>query len=194
MNSRSNFEPHNFRRAVASVFDVVKRAYRGTAEGIAEARRLRRAYDELSAMSNHELEDIGVSRGDIPAVVAGTYRWQRPLASNVFPIGRREGPHSPGVQTQPGGRRSKQMADQAQPTGAEVVDVRTLVPAQRHAKIFELVNQLGPGASFILVNDHDPKPLYYQLEAEYPKQFSWTYIERGPDVWRVQIGKFAQAA
>jgi uncharacterized protein (DUF2249 family) len=75
-----------------------------------------------------------------------------------------------------------------------VVDVRSLVPAQRHAKIFELVNELTPGASFILVNDHDPKPLYYQLEAEYPKQFSWTYRERGPEVWRVEIGKLAKAA
>ncbi len=77
---------------------------------------------------------------------------------------------------------------------ANIVDVRSLVPARRHEKIFQLVNELAPGASFILINDHDPKPLYYQLEAEYPKQFSWTYLERGPEAWRVEIGKFAQAA
>jgi uncharacterized protein (DUF2249 family) len=79
-------------------------------------------------------------------------------------------------------------------SGVNVVDVRSLVPAHRHARIFQLVNELAPGASFILVNDHDPKPLYYQLEAEYPKQFSWTYLERGPAVWRVEIGKLAKAA
>lgn len=79
-------------------------------------------------------------------------------------------------------------------TQTAVVDVRSLVPAQRHAKIFELVNALEPGASFILVNDHDPKPLYYQLDAEYPGQFSWTYVESGPTVWRVEIGKRAKAA
>jgi len=79
-------------------------------------------------------------------------------------------------------------------TEAKVVDVRSLVPAQRHTKIFQLVNELGPGSSFILVNDHDPKPLYYQLEAEYPKQFSWIYLERGPEAWRVEIGKLAKAA
>ena len=72
---------------------------------------------------------------------------------------------------------------------ADVIDVRTLIPAQRHAKIFQLVGELKPGKSFILVNDHDPKPLYYQLEAEPPKQFSWEYLERGPQVWRVEIGK-----
>jgi uncharacterized protein (DUF2249 family) len=77
---------------------------------------------------------------------------------------------------------------------ASIIDVRELPPAQRHQKIFQLVNELAVGHSFVLVNDHDPKPLYYQLEAEYPKQFSWTYLERGPSVWRVQIGKLAKAA
>jgi uncharacterized protein (DUF2249 family) len=84
------------------------------------------------------------------------------------------------------------LADTAPP--AEVIDVRSLVPAQRHAKIFERVADLKPGAAFVLVNDHDPKPLYYQLEAEYPGQFSWTYREAGPTVWRVEIGKKAKAA
>ena len=74
------------------------------------------------------------------------------------------------------------------------VDVRSLVPAQRHEKIFELVDELALGASFILINDHDPKPLYYQLEAKYPKQLSWTYLEREPGAWRVEISKFTQAA
>ena len=73
----------------------------------------------------------------------------------------------------------------------ETVDVRTLVPAQRHAKIFSLVEELAPGKAFILVNDHDPKPLHYQLEAEYPGQFSWEYVESGPQVWKVEIGKNA---
>lgn len=77
---------------------------------------------------------------------------------------------------------------------ASVVDVRHLPPAQRHQKIFQLVNELAVGRSFVLVNDHDPKPLYYQLEAEHPRQFSWTYLERGPTVWRVEIGKLAKAA
>lgn len=80
------------------------------------------------------------------------------------------------------------------PNDASVIDVRELPPAQRHQKIFQLVNELAVGRSFILVNDHDPKPLYYQLEAEYPKTFSWTYLDTGPTVWRVQIGKLARAA
>ena len=86
------------------------------------------------------------------------------------------------------------MAHEAQAERNKVVDVRTLVPAERHRKIFQLVHEIAPGAAFVLVNDHDPKPLYYQLEAEYPGQFSWNYLERGPEVWRVEIGKPAKAA
>jgi uncharacterized protein (DUF2249 family) len=74
------------------------------------------------------------------------------------------------------------------------IDVRSLVPMQRHQKIFQLVDELAPGGKFVLINDHDPKPLYYQLEAEHPRQFSWTYLERGPEVWRVEIGRLSKAA
>lgn len=75
----------------------------------------------------------------------------------------------------------------------QAIDIRHLVPADRHSRIFQLVNDLAPGRSFVFVNDHDPKPLYYQLEAEYPEQFSWTYLERGPEAWRVEIGRRASA-
>ncbi|HEY0920647.1 DUF2249 domain-containing protein [Devosia sp.] len=74
------------------------------------------------------------------------------------------------------------------------IDVRTLIPMQRHQKIFQLVAELAPGGAFVLINDHDPKPLYYQLEAEHPQQFSWTYLESGPTVWRVLISKLVKAA
>ncbi|MEZ5160013.1 MAG: DUF2249 domain-containing protein [Marmoricola sp.] len=40
-----------------------------------------------------------------------------------------------------------------------------------------------------MVNDHDPKPLWYQFSAEYPDRFTWDYLESGPDVWRVRIGR-----
>jgi uncharacterized protein (DUF2249 family) len=74
------------------------------------------------------------------------------------------------------------------------IEVRYLIPMQRHQKIFELVDRLAPGKGFVLVNDHDPKPLYYQLEAEHPGQFSWTYLESGPEVWRVEIARRPKAA
>ncbi len=50
------------------------------------------------------------------------------------------------------------------------IDVRDLVPAPRHQKVFELIDQPAPGGSFVLANDHDPRPPYYQFEAEHRGQ------------------------
>ncbi len=86
------------------------------------------------------------------------------------------------------------MSQLADGTAVQQIDVRSLIPAQRHAKIFQLVGELAPGGSFVLVNDHDPKPLYYQLEAEHPGQFSWSYLESGPEVWRVEIARLPRTA
>ena len=75
------------------------------------------------------------------------------------------------------------------PTQEKLLDVRQEIPARRHELIFETYHALDPGDCFVLVNDHDPKPLYYQFAAEYPNQFEWGYLEQGPQVWRVPIGR-----
>lgn len=69
------------------------------------------------------------------------------------------------------------------------LEVRHLAPAQRHDLILKTYHDLQSGQGFILINDHDPKPLYYQFMYEYPDQFTWDPIESGPEVWRVRIGK-----
>ncbi|HET6869258.1 MAG TPA: DUF2249 domain-containing protein [Solirubrobacteraceae bacterium] len=79
--------------------------------------------------------------------------------------------------------------EQSMPTTDPQLDVRTEPPARRHALIFDTYAGLTAGNGFVLVNDHDPKPLYYQLAAEHPDQFSWDYLEQGPEVWRVRIGR-----
>ncbi|MGE5589606.1 MAG: DUF2249 domain-containing protein [Bacillota bacterium] len=66
-------------------------------------------------------------------------------------------------------------------------DVRGLPPQERHPLIFRTFSALNSGEKMILVNDHDPKPLYYQMSAEMPGQFEWTYMEEGPRDWRVAI-------
>lgn len=71
----------------------------------------------------------------------------------------------------------------------KVIDVRTIAPPQRHPLIFQTFDGLQSGESFILVNDHDPKPLYYQFAMERQGQFQWNYLEQGPDVWRISIVK-----
>jgi uncharacterized protein (DUF2249 family) len=73
--------------------------------------------------------------------------------------------------------------------GQRVIDVRTLVPRERHALIFNTFENLSAGETFTLVNDHDPKPLFYQFSAEHAGEFTWDYLEQGPQAWRVRIGK-----
>jgi uncharacterized protein (DUF2249 family) len=72
-----------------------------------------------------------------------------------------------------------------------VLDVRTEPPIRRHELIFTSFDNLGVGDAIELVNDHDPKPLYYQLEAEQTGKFTWEYLEEGPEAWRVKIGRTA---
>lgn len=76
-------------------------------------------------------------------------------------------------------------------TAETIIDVRQVPPPQRHPLIFQTFEALKPGETFLLVNDHDPKPLYYQFSFEHQGQFSWSYLEQGPTVWRVRIGKTA---
>ena len=78
-------------------------------------------------------------------------------------------------------------------TPPSFIDVRIVPPGQCHPRIFTMANALGVGEAFTIINDHDPKPLHYQLQAEYPGQFSWTYLESGPEVWRVNLGRQAAA-
>jgi len=70
-----------------------------------------------------------------------------------------------------------------------ILDVRDIIPKERHPKIFNTFDSLKAGEIMVLINDHDPKPLKYQLEAERTGQMEWKYMEEGPEVWKVEITK-----
>jgi uncharacterized protein (DUF2249 family) len=72
------------------------------------------------------------------------------------------------------------------------LDVRVIPPREKHPAIFRTFDELAPGESFVLVNDHDPFPLRYQFQAERTGAFTWEYLEQGPTVWRVEIGRVAE--
>ena len=67
------------------------------------------------------------------------------------------------------------------------LDVRDITPRERHPLIFAQVEALKVGDSLRLINDHDPKPLRYQLLAEYPDMFDWQPEKQGPEEWRILI-------
>lgn len=70
-----------------------------------------------------------------------------------------------------------------------VLNVSLIEPKLKHPTIFAQFDELTDGEDFIILNDHDPKPLYYQLLAERGNIFNWEYLEEGPIYWRVKIGK-----
>jgi len=70
-----------------------------------------------------------------------------------------------------------------------ILNVTLLEPKLKHPTIFKKFDELKEGESLILHNDHDPKPLYYQLLGERGNIFTWEYLEEGPIWWKVKIRK-----
>lgn len=70
-----------------------------------------------------------------------------------------------------------------------VLNVTLIEPRLKHPTIFKHFDALKEGEAFEILNDHDPKPLYYQLLGERGNIFTWSYLEQGPQWWRVQIKK-----
>lgn len=69
----------------------------------------------------------------------------------------------------------------------KTVDVRDMHPVERHPLIFGSLEELQPGDALQIINDHDPTPLKYQLNAEHPGNYEFEYREAGPVDWRVII-------
>jgi regulator of cell morphogenesis and NO signaling len=76
-----------------------------------------------------------------------------------------------------------------QQTVENILNVTLLEPRQKHPTIFVRFDQLAEGESLTIHNDHDPKPLYYQLLGERGNIFTWEYLEEGPEWWKVKISK-----
>ena len=74
-----------------------------------------------------------------------------------------------------------------------LIDVTILEPRMKHPTIFNAFDSVPDGSAVIIHNDHDPKPLYYQLLGERGNCFSWTYLADGPEVWEVEIRKNTKA-
>ena len=70
------------------VFASAGRALRRLGHKVAECHRQRRAYEELAAMTDYELEDIGISRSQIDAIFTGKYQIAKPGTSNVVVLER----------------------------------------------------------------------------------------------------------
>ena len=71
----------------------------------------------------------------------------------------------------------------------DFLDVTVLEPRQKHPTIFNRFDALAGGEELVIHNDHDPKPIYYQLLGERGNIFKWEYLSQGPEIWEVRITK-----
>lgn len=65
------------------------------------------------------------------------------------------------------------------------LDARQVPHKIRHATIFGALDSVAPGHGMILVAPHDPLPLLAQIEQRSPGAFAISYVERGPEAWRL---------
>ncbi|WP_436911607.1 DUF2249 domain-containing protein [Halosimplex marinum] len=49
---------------------------------------------------------------------------------------------------------------------ATTLDIRDVPPPERHPMIHEAFQDLDSGETLRIVNDHEPKPLFYEFQAE----------------------------
>jgi uncharacterized protein (DUF2249 family) len=71
------------------------------------------------------------------------------------------------------------------------LDLRAVPRPQRHALVFAQFDALEVGESFELINDHDPIPLNRQMDAMRPGQAEWSYVARGPEVFRIRVRRIS---
>lgn len=73
-----------------------------------------------------------------------------------------------------------------------VIEAQSIPPVERHSFIFQSFDNLEGGDCLVIVNNHDPVPLLRQFQEKRPDQFSFDYLEKGPQVWRLRLTKKAK--
>ena len=70
------------------------------------------------------------------------------------------------------------------------LDVRPVEPKDRFERIMGAYEGLAPDQVLALTVDHDPRCMYYTLQATRGAgAFTFDYLENGPETWRVMVRK-----
>lgn len=75
--------------------------------------------------------------------------------------------------------------------GIPELDARTIPHAIRHATVFGALESIPAGGSMVLVAPHNPLPLLGQIEARWPGSIEVTYLQEGPEDWRLKLTRSA---
>ena len=68
-----------------------------------------------------------------------------------------------------------------------VIDVADIERRLRHNMIGQLFKHPDRDLALQIVVDHDPQRLRFHLDLAFGTQCEWSYLEQGPDVWRVGL-------
>ncbi len=69
------------------------------------------------------------------------------------------------------------------------LDARAIPHAIRHAAIIGAVDGLQPGSALALIAPHDPLPLLAQLRDRFGASLDISYLERGPEAWKLKLAR-----
>lgn len=76
-------------------------------------------------------------------------------------------------------------------TAPIVIDVASLAPGTCRQTIEGTFEALEPGEALEVVVGHDPAPLRQRFALTRPGESTWTYLEQGPERWRVRVERVA---
>lgn len=78
--------------------------------------------------------------------------------------------------------------------GIPELDVRSVPHAIRHATVIGALDVIPPGGAMVLVAPHDPKPLLAQIARREGDAVQVSYLETGPEAWRLRLDRVRAAA
>jgi uncharacterized protein (DUF2249 family) len=86
------------------------------------------------------------------------------------------------------------MKDQNLIEPGKIFDGRSIPCSVKHGLIVQKWLDLPVGDYFMLLNDHDPVQMHDQFSAQWLQAFSWEYLVKGPEEFRVKITKLKATA
>lgn len=71
------------------------------------------------------------------------------------------------------------------------LDATSIPHAIRHGSVIGAFSQVRPGSAMVLVAPHNPVPLLGQLQEINGPALEISYLQEGPDAWRIKLARKA---
>lgn len=173
-------------RAIVALVDEVAGAPDGV-RAAAAGRALAALFEVHLAKENDQVLPLLVAAPDVSVaeLLSGMHEV---LGGGAGAEGGAHAGHAHGEAGEPGGCGGHSCAcGETDAPGYPELDARAVPHAIRHATVFGALDAVRSGGGLVLVAPHDPLPLLAQVEQRDPGAFEITYLQRGPEAWRLQL-------